>query len=318
MWQDQFPLVKNLLDQSQSTVVLLGPQPKREYVAAALALTSIIQNMGKHVTLVSAADQAGREDLADIPNLEILKSEMGNKDLDISFDYVESAVDKVSYHIDDAQKKFHLVIQPKRGFSPLDTASVQFHLTGAAADLIITIGIDNGEQVQNVYDEYQDIFDTANIIAIHSYESTFGTVKISSAGLSSVAELVAMMCQALSEQLSATESTQLLIALDAAPNGLLSPMLTADSFELIAKLLRAGGQRPQPKVLPTRQPEVRLVGSGSTTQNSTHGFAEMLGKRNGLGKRVSSQDNDEVASEKKKKVKTADKSFSHGEGSRGG
>lgn len=266
MWQEQFSLIKNLSDQANGILIVLSENPKNEHIAAGLALAQTFHQAGKNAILVSPTDVKKRSELQSLPQFDSIKDQVANKDLDVVFDYDESAVDKVSYHIDEVNHKFHLVIQPKRGFQPLDTSSVQFQYSGAAADLVFTIGADSLESLTNFFPELADLTETANVVAIHSYESNFGTIKLDSTGLVGVSELIAYLCQHLQPTLDGQVATLLLAGIEEGSRGFSSNAMTAETFQLIATLLKAGGNRIK-------------ISKYSSQGGSTGGFAAALGQR---------------------------------------
>jgi len=197
--------------------------------------------MGKSVTLSSPGPVSDR--FKQFSGVSEVTRELGNKNLDVSFPYDQERVDKVSYHIDEETQTFHLVVQPRRGAKPLDHTQVTYTLTGADADLIFTFGVDQLEDLEQLYLGYEQLFEQTSVISIHTYDTSFGTVKVNIAGSASYGEVVAYLLQELNVSFDAEISTNLLSAIESATQTFRSLSVTAQTFEIAGKLLNMGARR---------------------------------------------------------------------------
>lgn len=238
---DQLTHLKELTQSAQSILVINPPNPTLDQAAAASALATGLQTLGKQVLLLAPEIKA--EALSALEQQPDFRSEMGNKDLSISFAYRPEAIDKVSYHIDEQQQRFYLVIKPQKGQAPLDTTSVEYEYTGAEADLIFLVGVQSYESLGQLYEGYEQLFQTSTVVTLNSYEPEFGTLKISAAELSGLSELTAQLLLALEVQVDEGNATNLLAAIEAKTDRLQSFSTTADTFQLVAELLRRGARR---------------------------------------------------------------------------
>ena len=246
--------------------------------AATLALALGLESLGKNVAIFSP-QRAGS--LANIAGGERVVSQLGNQSLQVSFDYIPEMVDKVSYHIDDTQQKFHLIIQPKKGVKPLDPASISYGHVGADADLLISVGVRALEDLEQLYFGYEYLFDSTAFLSITPFDPAFGTMKLNTAG-ETLAEVSLKLLQAWQVTLSADVSTNLLLSLDAATDGFRSLSTTADAFMAAATLLRSGARRTAARVTEaSRVPHVKLGTAGETTSIQNAGFAAALEKASG-------------------------------------
>jgi hypothetical protein len=168
---------------------------------------------------------------------------VGNKNLQISFGYQPELVDKVSYHIDEETQQFNLIIQPKKGFKPLDPKTVQFAQTGAEADLLITVGVHQLSDLGDVYAMYADLFESAPILSVNSFATDFGTIKLTTNGVSGYSELLTQILFVEFESLGSSVATNFLAGISEATQSFQSLSTTADTLETAAKLLRNGAQR---------------------------------------------------------------------------
>lgn len=238
---DQLTQLKELTQTAQSILVLCGPNPSLDQVAAANALTDGLQALDKQVYLL--APEIKPEMYSVLEKQPEFKTELGNKDLTISFAYRPEAIDKVSYHIDEQQQRFYLVIKPQKGQKPLGTDSVDFEYTGAEADLIFLIGVPSFESLGHLYEGYEQLFQTAMTVTINTYEPEIGTIKMSAGDVSGLSELVAQLLISLEMYVDEGNATNLLSAIESKTDRLQSFSTSADTFQLVAELMRRGARR---------------------------------------------------------------------------
>jgi hypothetical protein len=238
---DTLSLLKDTLASAQNILIFLPPKVKNDQLASGLSLFLGIQSLGKNVTILSP------EPIGDLgqglAGKEKITSQMGNQNLQVSFDYNEDQVDKVSYHIDEETKKFHLIIQPKKSVSPIDASKVEFQYTGASADLIFCVGVRQLEDLDGLYYGFEEVFKDATTVSIHSFETDFGSIKVSTAGSASFAEVIAYLLQEMGTSMSDDIASNLLFGIEEATDSFHSLATTADTFEIVSKLLRLGARR---------------------------------------------------------------------------
>lgn len=227
-------------NQAQTILVFFLPNAPLDHMAAALGLALTLQAQGKEVRWLSPAAPGASVDLAGLTDTS---TELGFKNLTISFPYRLESVDKVSYHIDDDQSHFHLVVQPQRGSKPLDVQEVQYSYTGAEADLLITVGVGQLAQLEQLYEPYQRLFQDTNLISIHSGEVAFGGMKIETSQVSGISEYVTRLLSQLQIGPTAAAATNLLAGIEETTQSFRSLMTTAETLEAAAQLMRAGARR---------------------------------------------------------------------------
>lgn len=231
--------LKEYLQTAQSVAVILGPKPTADQAAVAAALTLGVAGMGKDVG-VYAPRQLDNFPYAGLKNLQ---TELGKQNLVVEFDYDENAVDKVSYHIGEETKKFFLTIRPKKGQKPLDSSSVRFSYAGASADAVFLVGVHELESLEQLYFGYEGLYENAFVVTFHTFKPELGTVQLDLSGRSSMSEAVVDIMESLGMMLGAEMATDLLAGIDSMTQGLHSLTVTAETFEIVAKLMRAGGRR---------------------------------------------------------------------------
>lgn len=242
MSQPTATLFKTVFDQSQTILIVYPPDALRDHLLAATALYKTIQvQTDKKVQLLAPRSLAEYE--PDIAYLSETKTDVGHKNLCIAFDHNENAVDKVSYHVDEVNKKFYLTIKPKEGSAPLSHEAIEFSYIGADADMVILVGVDDLLALEQVYVGYENLYQNTALISINSYETTFGSMKIDTTGYSSTSEYVATLLNDLQLAIDAESATNLLAGIDEETAALTTITATPNTFEMVAQLLRNGGKR---------------------------------------------------------------------------
>ena len=255
--------LKVILDQAHTALVVLGTNANLDQTASALAFYESLKDLKTEVTICSPEEIS----FLDLQGQDEIKSKLGNKDLSVSFDYDEAAVDKVSYHIDEEKGKFYLVVKPKKGYKPLDTNSVSFDYVGAQADVIFLFGVHQYKSLEHLYSNYGEVYDNATVVTVHNFEPEIGDINLDVSGKSCWSETVLNLIEKLGLELNAQSATNLLYAIENSTNNLSSFTATADTFESVAKLMRAGARRLHPKKTnhPKKNKKVKLDSSKKTT-----------------------------------------------------
>lgn len=227
--------LKAKLVEAKSVLVLLPPDPDKELVSAASALHGALEFSGRN-SIIGCSSV-----VADKPEI---KTTVGKQNLIISFPYKEDAVEHVSYDIDEATSKFNLIIRPKENKQPLDIDLVEYNYTGASADLVFAFGIASLEELGKLYADEKAFLDKATIVAIKKggRPADFATFDLSSMRVTSLAELISWLLRATLLKLPAEVAAQLYNQIITATNGFQSPMITPETFEVAAYLLRNGAR----------------------------------------------------------------------------
>jgi hypothetical protein len=183
-----------------------------------------------------------------------IKPRIGNQNLVISFVYPEDSLEKVSYDKDLANKKFHLTIEPKAGMLPLDPGQVKYSHTGSNADLIFVIGARSLEDLGHLYQQEKKLLDDKQKTLVNlshlDKNAQFGTVNLYDPTVSGSSEITFTVLKALGLPIKQDIATNLLAGIESATNNLTTAS-SADTFEIIAQLMRLGAKkshlaRPQP------------------------------------------------------------------------
>jgi nanoRNase/pAp phosphatase (c-di-AMP/oligoRNAs hydrolase) len=252
------------LKSAKDVLILLPLQANSDSVAAGLGLMHALATE-KNVTIGSSISLQVAQNL---PGFDQITTKLGNRNLVISLkvDSRES-IDKVSYNLDETGKVFNLVIQPKKGHPPLKSNDIDYAYSGIQTDLIIVVGANRLEDLGQIYKEEQKLFTDVTTIAIgRSNQAKFAQFHYASPEATSLSETVSDLLVSMDHNLSANSATCLLSGIDAATGNLTSPGVTAQTFETVAKLMRAGAQR-QTATDANLTPQVSGQPSTTPTQN---------------------------------------------------
>ncbi|MBT4124131.1 MAG: hypothetical protein HN981_02560 [Candidatus Pacebacteria bacterium] len=244
---EQVNSLKEYFESAETIAVVLGAKPSVDQIALASAVFEGCKSLQKDVGLYSPKKIKDEH----FESLENIQTELGKQNLVMSFDYDEQAVDKVSYHIGEETKKFYLTIKPKKGNIPLDPKTVDFSYAGADIDLIFLIGVHDLETLDQLYFGYESLYENSYVVTFHTFKPEIGTTQFDLSGASSMSEGVIDILESLGMSLNEPMATSLLMGLETATKNLQSLTTTAETFDSVAKLLRAGARRIKRKESPT-------------------------------------------------------------------
>lgn len=230
--------LKSKVSESKSIMIVTADKPNFDCIASSLSLYLALKNAGKNVVIASNSDPIVRD--SHLVGLDKIKTDIGNTNLVITFDHQEDSIEKVSYNVEDG--KFNLVIQPKSGYTMPEKENLTFSHTGANADLVIVIGASSIAGSGEILSREEELLKSASIANISNRPGTFGTMNIVDPN-SSLSELVTAVIQELKLKLNQDSANNLMRGIEDATDNLASPNMTADTFEALAILYRAGARR---------------------------------------------------------------------------
>lgn len=239
--QSQIIQLKGFLETAQSILVLVNADSELDTLAASSALFLTLVQNGKEVVYVSP-DLPSAKGL-DLAGVDQIKSEISNKNLSISFDHVETAVDKVSYHIGEKTNRFYLTVQPQKGHSPLNKDSVEVNYTGAQADLVFLVGVSDYESLDQLYIGNEQFFNDTTVVSINNFDSSIGDIKLNTADYLNLSSALAELIKQLQLDISSDAATNLLMSIEEKADNFKSLSTTPDLLETAAWLMRQGARR---------------------------------------------------------------------------
>jgi hypothetical protein len=268
-----FQLVTN----NQQFLIVLPASPEVDEVATALGIVTAIEGEGKKAMIVGSDFQASQ--FVDVVGVEKIKEEVGHQNLHVAFAYSPEAVDKVSYHIDEQSNEFVLVIQPQKGHEPLEKDQVRLRYAGADADVVILVGVHSYEELGPLYETFEQLFKDAMTVSINTYETKFATMNFDTTGSTSLSEAIVPILEKISaNDIDGDTASNLLLAVEVATDRLRSMAASAETFELVSRLMRYGARRrshsplfaPQPPAVDFSKVKAAngpLLSSGTSTNS---------------------------------------------------
>lgn len=238
--EDQASLQKTF-ETAHSYLIILRSDPSFDQTATALALTMLLQNAKRQVHL--ACEKKLPDAFKVLSGFDLVNENVGNQSLDISFDYSEEMVENVSYNIDQANKKFHLIVKPKRGHHGLDPTTVEYSQVGIDADAIFMIGVTSFDQIENFYAQDEAAFTQATTIALNRQDTAFSQVNINTADYTSTSEWLITLIGLWKQQLNSDIATNILAGIESSTDSFRHASVTADTFQIVAELMRSGARR---------------------------------------------------------------------------
>lgn len=272
--QAQTDKFQEILDGSKQALVVFPSTKDQDLFLASYCLYSFLSKK-LEVRLLSPK-LFGRlpQVIQNLLDLSKIETELGKENLLISFPYKEDQVDKVSYFIGEQDQRFYLTIKPKQGIAPLDSKDVEFSYAGAATDLLFLCGVDNLEDLEQLYFAYEDLYKSTNtqLITLNNFIPNFGTLNLDMSQSSSYCEAMYFLLRNLSEEdvwLSEVLASLLLFGIESKSKALQSTEVGANTFLAVSELMKLGAKRLF-KLEPaaTKNQSVRIATSPTKAKNS--------------------------------------------------
>ncbi len=247
--QNQTSRIQSALATAQSIFIALPRNPSFDKVAAGLGFYLSLVKAKKSVTIGCPTEM--RVEFSSLVGVNKIKdSFQGGKDsLTISFDYIEDAIEKVSYNIEGG--KFNLVVKPKAGHPPLDSEKVEYSYTGGKVDLIFTIGASSLDTLGDIHQDNQELFGESQIINFDNNprNQQYGQVNLVNPISASLSEEMASLIAQLRLPTDGDIGSNLLLGIGRATNQFSSIKVGSGTFEAAAFCLKIGARRQTRKPL---------------------------------------------------------------------
>jgi len=266
----------DLVQQAKTAIILLSAHPTYDMVASGLSLGLALKEAGKDVQIGCSTPMV--VEFTHLVGVDEVKEKVGNRNLQISFDYVESAVDRVSYSISEDNKTFQLIIAPKTGAKALQANDVKFQYVGAEADIVFVIGAQSFSDLAQVYEAEKEFFDSAYTVAItQNPVESFARMHFHAQEQTCLAEGMVHFLSGLQMLPSEDGASNLLSSIELATDRFQSLNMSAETFEVVARLLRAGARRsPFNPAFAPANPNARHFIPAEKPTNSVPLFAQAL------------------------------------------
>jgi len=232
--------IKSVISTAKAVLVMLPNNPTFDQVASAASLyLALSTEQGKEVSLYSPSPMI--VEFNRLIGVNKVKSELGNKNLSISFsNYDPQGIEKVSWDIDKGE--FKLTIVPKAGVASPSSDQVIVGYAGVAADLVILVGGTNEADFAAITSEDLAKVSLAHI-GVSQLNVTGRTVSEFATPGAALSEVTAKIIKDSGYNIEADIATNLLMGVEEATQEFSTSGVTADTFMLVSELMRAGGKR---------------------------------------------------------------------------
>lgn len=231
-----FEQIKELIEKSQNTLLLLSGEADEENIIAGIALQQVLEGRGKSATLYCASKAVERVNF--LEKARQIHREIAPENLIISLGYDKEEIEKVGYETRDG--RFNLVITPKKG--RIDSSQISFLSEGINTDLIIVLGAMKLEQLGNSYTEHKEEFLNKGIINIDNHEGNdlFGSVNIVENHKVTLAEILMTLFDYLGVDFRSEIGNLLLMGIYLDTNSFRAPTVNSQIFLTVSELLQKG------------------------------------------------------------------------------
>jgi len=236
--------LQSALNSAQHILIAFPQKANLDKVAAGLALYLSLKKANKQVAVVCS--QPMTVGFSSLIGIDKVSNKTGGRNLVISLDYFEDSIEKVSYNIED--KKFNLVVQPKKGFPPLSTKKVKYSYTGGEFDLIFAIGASSLDDLGKIFLTNKALFTEDKLVnfAIQPAKARFAKINLVDEKAASLSETMTYFLSRLKLPVDTDIATNLLSGIKTASGNFSSAKVRAATFEAAAFCLRAGAKLSMP------------------------------------------------------------------------
>ena len=236
----------SLIDSASSVLILLAARPYFDQVAAGLSLYLALRD--RKDTSISCSTPMIVE-FNRLVGVNKITSELGNKNMVIKLlDYNPRAVERVSAEVEG--NELNLVVIPKSGTPPPKKEQVAISYSGVSADTVVLIGGANVSHFPQI--EGKDLMG-AKLLHLGTRAITLGSgkepISFAKPG-SSISEVAASLINESGFSMDPDIATNLLMGIEEGSREFKGPDVTAQTFEIVATLMKAGGKRIPPRTSP--------------------------------------------------------------------
>lgn len=242
--------LKQLLPSTQSILIALPKNSDVDILAAGLALYLSLTQAGKDAKIVTEeVIKVSHTNLFGVDKIQGSLPASNSGDFVITLGGVATpdgkvpTAEKMDYYTTGSDLNLVVRVLPGQKFEP---TSVTPHYEGGGFGLIFVLGAQNLDNLGAIYSSNQQLFTNGQIINLDNKAANnqFGKTNILDTQASSLCEIVGQILPDLSLPLQGDIATNLLTGIFASTNNLQNGSVGADTYEVVAQAVRAGGQKP--------------------------------------------------------------------------
>jgi nanoRNase/pAp phosphatase (c-di-AMP/oligoRNAs hydrolase) len=240
--------LQSALATAQNIFIALPGKPRFDQVAAGLGLYLSLSKAKKTVEIGCPTEMT--VEFSSLVGVDKIKdSFQGGKDsLIIAFDYIEDAIEKVSYNIEGG--KFNLVVKPKPGHPPLNSEKVNYSYSGGKMDLIFTLGVKSLTQLGKIYQANREVFDESQVVNLDndSHNQRFGQINLVNSEAASLSEEIIHFLVQLRLPADEDIGSNFLQGIERQTRQFTTSRVNSNTFEAAAFCLKIGARKETKKL----------------------------------------------------------------------
>ena len=250
-YEEQLTELKNLLPTVKNILIALPVNADIDKMAAGLALHLSLAKIGKEASIVSETTiRVAQSHLFAIDRIQNTLPQVGHGgDLTIKLEGVAAAdgtipsLEKLDWYAENNNLNLVFHVVPGQTFQPTNIVPIT---SGSGFDLIFVIGAASLSDLGNLQIQNQAAFSGAHLVNMDNQQSnsSFGKINILDPNCSSASEIITNVINALGLPLNSDIASNLIAGVFMATNNLTNPQVNAETFMVVATLLRAGGKKP--------------------------------------------------------------------------
>ncbi|KKR11675.1 MAG: hypothetical protein UT39_C0004G0034 [Candidatus Woesebacteria bacterium GW2011_GWA1_39_21] len=230
---------KSVIENAGSVLIFLPNNPNLDQVASALALYISLGD-SKPTQIVSVSPMT--VSFNRLISVDKISNSAGNKNMVIGFDnYDANGIERVSYDI--VENKFKLTVIPKSGVNPPHEGQVKISYEGVNADTVILFGGATDADFPQLSTKGLEPTKMYHIGTQPLVIDPSRVVFTFAQPMASASELTFFLMNEAQLPIDSETATNLLMGIEHATKNYRSEMVTADTFEVTASLIRMGGRR---------------------------------------------------------------------------
>lgn len=250
-YDGQLSEVAKFLPSASNILILLPADVEVDGLAAGLSLFLSLEQSSKETAIVTeGVIKVGHTHLFGVGQIRNKLPEVSGGDFILTLGGVATAdgkvpaVEKMDYFPQGTDLNLVFRVLPGQTFNP---THITPKVEGGGFNLIFTIGVNSLESLGTLYTNNQKVFSESHIvnIDIKQENSQFGKTNIVDTSTSSLSEIMGQILPGLALPVDQDIATNILAGIFTATSNLQGNNVGADTYEVIAAAMRAGGKKPE-------------------------------------------------------------------------
>jgi len=236
-----------LIRDSQNILLITHDRPDGDAIGSILALSMVLQKMGKTVQLVASGNVPASYSF--LPGLSQLQPDLqSSRDFVISIDTAKAQIEKILYKkMND--ERVNIYVTPK-GEAAITEDQISFTSGQAQWQTAIILDCSDITRIGSLYEEHADLFYAVPVINIdhHPGNDYFGKVNLVDFTATSTAEILVSLIESLGREKSLLDedvATNLLTGIMSDTASFQNSNTTPKSFTVAAQLVAAGARQQE-------------------------------------------------------------------------